>query len=316
MPFILEPKDLGKKDVKVVGGKAANLSELINAGFPVPEAFFITVEAYEKLLKSNEIKKEIIKILKKIDYSDLNSLNKASEEVKKLILEAKVPSQIKDTIIAAYRRLYGAPPIDLEFIKPMDNPIVAVRSSGVAEDIEKASAAGQYDTFLNIKGENNLINSVQKCWASLYTPRAIYYRHKNKQPQNTSIGVIVQRMVNSEKSGVVFTVDPTNPVQGSNKIVIEACWGLGETLVQGKIEPDRYIVDKTTGNIIEKVIGKKTLERIRDPIYGVIVERKVSKSKIESQVLNDNEIVALAAYCSKIEKHYNFPQDIEWAMER
>ena len=316
MPFVLEAKNLGKENVKEVGGKAANLAELINAGFPVPEAFFITVEAYEKFLEENEIKEDISEIIRGTDFSDVNSLNKASENIKKMILNGKIPSKIKDSITASYKKLYGSPAIDIDFIRPMEKPFVVVRSSGVTEDIEKASSAGQYETFLNIKGEENLLETVKKCWASLYTPRAIFYRNKYNQPQDTSIGVIVQRMVFSEKSGVVFTIDPTNPVEGSGKIVIEACWGLGETLVQGMVEPDRYTVDKSMGTILEKIIGEKVVERIRDPIYGIIVERNVSKNKIEAQVLSDTEILALAAHCKKIEQHYKFPQDIEWAIER
>jgi len=316
MPFILEPKDLSKKDVKQVGGKAANLAELINAGFPVPEAFFITVEAYEKFLEHNELRQKIMDIIKKSDYSDVKSLNEISENIKKLILEGEIPAEIRDPIISAYRRLYGGPEIDIDFIKPLEKPFVSIRSSGVMEDIEKASSAGQYETFLNVKGENNVIENIKKCWASLYTSRVIYYRYKHNQPQETSIGVIVQKMVNSEKSGVVFTVDPTNPVKGSDKIVIEGCWGLGETIVQGKVEPDRYVVDKNTGKILEKHIGEKTIERVKDLVTSITIERKVVKDKIKEQVLSDYEIVALAAYCKKIEQHYNHPQDIEWAIER
>ena len=316
MSFILDPKDLGKKDVKIVGGKAANLAELINAGFPVPEAFFVTVESYEEFLKHNKLKEKIIDILKKIEYSDVNSLNKATGDVRKLILDAKMPPKIKNEITNFYKKLHGGPTIDLDFIKPMEMPFVAVRSSGVTEDIEKASSAGQYETFLNIKGAEKLVQSIKKCWASLYTSRATYYRHKHNQPQETSIGVIVQRMVNSEKSGVAFTIDPTNPVKGSNHIVIEACWGLGESLVQGEVEPDRYVVDKTTGDILEKHIGKKLTERVREPALGVTVKRKIFKEKEEVQVLSDKEVVALAAFCKKIEEHYNFPEDIEWAIER
>jgi pyruvate,water dikinase len=198
----------------------------------------------------------------------------------------------------------------------MDLPFVAVRSSGIMEDIEKASSAGQYETFLNVKGEENLIKAVQKCWASLYTARVMYYRNKNNQPQDTSIGVAIMRMVNSEGSGVVFTVDPTNPKEGSNHIIIEACWGLGESLVQGIVQPDKYVVDKTTGDILDKFIGKKNTEMVRDVMYGVNVRRSIPLDRIEKQVLSDYEIVALAAYCKKIEQYYNVPQDIEWALER
>jgi len=314
--FVLEPQRLGKKDIKLVGGKAANLAEIFNADFPVPEAFFITIEAYKKFLKHNEISKKIKEIFKKIDYSNVKSLQSSTEEIRKLIIEGEMPEKVKEEILSHYKKLYGAPEIDIDFIKTSERPFVAVRSSGVTEDIEKASSAGQYETFLNIKGEKALLETVKKCWASLYTARATYYRHKHKQPQETSIGVIIQRMVNSEKSGVAFTIDPTNPVKGKNHIVIEACWGLGESLVQGEVEPDRYIVDKDTGEILEKIIGKKATQRIRDPAIGVTIKRNVPQEKTGVQVLNDKEIVALAAYCKKVENHYNFPEDIEWAMEK
>jgi pyruvate,water dikinase len=314
MPFIATAKD--SITIKDVGGKGFNLVKLINAGFPVPEAFFITAKAYEAFVEENELKEDIIGIIEKINFDDVNSLQNASEEIKKIIVEAKMPSKIREEIIDDYKKLYGAPALNLDFVKPMDMPFVAVRSSGIMEDIEKASSAGQYETFLNIKGEENLIKAVQKCWASLYTARVIYYRHKNNQPQDTALGVVIQRMVNSESSGVVFTIDPTNPKQGANHIVIEACWGLGESLVQGKVEPDRYIVDKTTGEILEKIIGNKKTEMVRDPMYSITIERNVLKDKTNAQVLSDYEIVALAAYCKKIEQYYNFPEDIEWAIER
>jgi pyruvate,water dikinase len=316
MPYILEPVNLGKNDVKKVGGKGANLAELINAGFPVPEVFFVSVEAYNKFVEHNDLKSKINDVLKKTDFSDVKSLSNASESIKKLILEGEFPKEIKDAVIAAYRKLYGAPEIDISFIKPLEKPFVSVRSSGVMEDIEGASSAGQYETFLNVKGDDNVIQNIKKCWASLYTSRVIYYRYKHNQPQESSICVIVQRMVNSEKAGVAFTVDPTNPVEGSNHIVIEGCWGLGETLVQGEVEPDRYVVDKENGEILEKHIGEKTLERVRDPTTDVTVKKNVNPERMKEQLLSDYEILALAAYCKKIEQHYGNPQDIEWAFER
>jgi pyruvate, water dikinase len=315
MAFVLGPEGLGKKDVKIIGGKGANLAELINAGFPVPEPFFITAEAYDEFLKDNELKGEITKITDDINYSDVNSLNSASERIRIMIMNASVPEKVSNQIIDFYKKLYGGPPVDIDFVKPMDMPFVAVRSSGIMEDGSAASSAGQYESILNVKGEKKLIESVKRCWASLYTPRVMYYRNKNKQGQDSSIGVVVQRMVNSEKSGVAFTVDPTNPVKGANSIVIEACWGLGETIVQGKVEPDHYEVDKTNGDILVKRIGKKLMETVKD-IYGVTVERSVPRDKINAQVLTDYEVVAMAAYCKKIEEHYNYPEDIEWAVER
>ena len=314
MTFIATTEE--ELSIKDVGGKGFNLIKLTKAGFPVPEAFFITAKAYDAFAEENELKGKILEIIEKVDFEDPNSMQKASDEIKKMIFEAKMPDKIKAEIKDAYKRLYGAPPLNLDFVKPMDAPFVAVRSSGITEDIKGASSAGQYETFLNIKGEENLLKAVQKCWASLYTARVIYYRHKNNQPQDTSICVVIQRMVNSEKSGVAFTVDPRNPKEGSNHIIIEGCWGLGETLVQGNVEPDRYLVDKTTGDILEKVIGKKSLEMVRDPMYGITIQRNVLKENVEAQVLSDMEIVTLAAYCKKIEQYYNYPEDIEWAIER
>ena len=302
--------------VRDVGGKCFNLIRLINAGFPVPESFFIIAKAYEDFVEENDLKEKILGIVKKINYDDVKSLSSTSDEIRKLIVEAKMPSKIRDEILDSYKKLYGAPPVNLDFVRPMDLPFVAVRSSGIMEDIEKASSAGQYETFLNVKGEESLIKAVQKCWASLYTARVMYYRNKNNQPQDTSIGVAIMRMVNSEGSGVAFTVDPTNPKEGSNHIIIEACWGLGESLVQGIVQPDKYVVDKTTGDILDKFIGKKNTEMVRDVMYGVNIRRSIPPDRIEKQVLSDYEIVALAAYCKKIEQYYNMPEDIEWALER
>jgi len=314
MAYVVTSKD--NVTVRDVGGKCFNLIRLINAGFPVPESFFIIAKAYEDFVEENDLKEKILGIVKKINYDDVKSLSSTSDEIRKLIVEAKMPSKIRDEILDSYKKLYGAPPVNLDFVRPMDLPFVAVRSSGIMEDIEKASSAGQYETFLNVKGEESLIKAVQKCWASLYTARVMYYRNKNNQPQDTSIGVAIMRMVNSEGSGVAFTVDPTNPKEGSNHIIIEACWGLGESLVQGIVQPDKYVVDKTTGDILDKFIGKKNTEMVRDVMYGVNIRRSIPPDRIEKQVLSDYEIVALAAYCKKIEQYYNMPEDIEWALER
>src|SRR3990172_7001113 len=173
MPFILEPTNLGKNDIKQLGGKGANLAELINAGFPVPEVFFVTVDSYNKYVEHNNLKKKINEVMKRTDFSDVKSLTDASESVKKLIMDGEVPKELREAIIKAYRKLYGAPEIDLSFVQPLEKPFVSVRSSGVMEDIEGASSAGQYETFLNVKGDENVIENIKKCWASLYTSRVI-----------------------------------------------------------------------------------------------------------------------------------------------
>ncbi|MDD5416597.1 MAG: phosphoenolpyruvate synthase [Candidatus Aenigmarchaeota archaeon] len=320
MPFILTSKNLGKTNTAEIGGKGANIAELINAGFPVPPAFFVTTDAYNKFAEENGLKPKIAEIIAKIDFDDVDSLKKGADSIRSLILNSTMPISIQDTILDAYRNLTYSEDTggsSFDFIKGgKDLPFVAVRSSGIAEDAKGASSAGQYETFLNVRGEKNLIASIMKCWASLFTPRVIYYRNKNKQSQDTSISVIIQRMINSDRSGVAFTVDPMNPVEGANHIVIEACWGLGETIVQGEVDPDHYVINKRDGRIESVKVNEKRIMRSRDLYSGLTVIKDVPKDKSRVQVLNENEIVALAAICKKIEDHYKYPQDIEWASEK
>ncbi|MEM5804435.1 MAG: phosphoenolpyruvate synthase [Candidatus Aenigmatarchaeota archaeon] len=322
MPFVVSAEGISKGNVREVGGKAANLAEMINIKLPVPPAFFITVESFQRFIDENNLRHAIAEIIKKVDFSDVNSLAAASENIKNMVVSGKMPGQIRNAITKAYQNmsyLKDEKVISaLDFIKGTQQlPFVAVRSSSVLEDAEKTSAAGQYESYLNIRGVESLMLHVIKCWASTFTPRAIYYRHKNGQPQDAGIGVIVQSMVNAERSGVAFTVDPINPAdEGANRIIIEACWGLGETIVQGQVEPDRYAVDKRNGELVEKFVGNKTMMRRRDPASGATVMTKVPKDLVSYQVLNDTEIKALAAICKRIEDHYGRPQDIEWAAER
>ncbi len=318
MDYVAYSKELGKRDVKTVGGKAANIAEMLNAGFPVPEAFFITIEAYEKFLKENNIRDRILEIIRGSDLKSPDSLREASKKIKELFLKAKMPQILSDAVTTSYKEMMyrdaKAAAKGLGMIKAgVEFPFVAVRSSAVTEDIEGISAAGQQETFLNVRGVSALLESVQKCWASLFTPRAIYYRERNKLSHGAGIGVIIQRMINSEKSGVMFTIDPAT---SEDKIVIEAVWGLGETIVQGEVNPDKYVISKKTGEIIEKKMGVKPIERIRDIVSGATVKVDVPAQKRESQVLSDTEIKGLAYYGKKIEDHYKSPQDIEFAVEK
>lgn len=312
MQFIKYPNQLSKEDVKEAGGKGANLAELTNAGFPVPECFFITVNAYDKFLDENKLREKISEAISKTDFSNFDSLKEVSEKIKTMITGAKMPSAVRDEIKKAYEGLSSDAGIrSIDFLHINEKPFVAVRSSAVTEDVKGASSAGQQETFLNMKGLNSVSFAVQKCWASLFTERAIYYRHKHSLPQDAGISVIIQKMVSSEKSGVMFTV---NPVNSEDNITVEAVWGLGETIVQGEVTPDTYIVDKNNGAILEKKIGSKLTERIRDT-GGKTIKRNVNQERIDAQVLTDAEIVKIAAYGKKIEQHYGFPQDIEYAVE-
>jgi len=319
MPIILTRKTIKELDSNLLGGKGIHLAEMAKAGFPVPETFFVTSEAYDKFVEMNELKPKIMAIVGNADFSSVDSLKEASDQIKRLFLDAPIPAMLREPILKTYKEMgYGDATKAIEFVNAAQNlPFVAVRSSGVLEDASGASSAGQYETFLNVKGKDDLLDKVKQCWASLYTPRVMYYRHKHDQTQDTSLCVVIQRMVNSESSGVSFTIDPTRPVEGANNIVTEAVWGLGEMLVQGRVDPDHYVVDKSTGQILSKKISSKKEMMVRDRNTGKSIILKVPADYVDKQILTDEQIVALSSYCKKIEQFYeNKPQDIEWATER
>ncbi|MGB6838838.1 MAG: phosphoenolpyruvate synthase, partial [Microgenomates group bacterium] len=280
----------------------ANLGEMTKAGFPVPNGFAVTVNAYDAFLEENNLKKEIDNILKTTDRHDPNQLNNASRQIGRKIVNGKIPQEVSRNIISAYKKLSGR----------FKKSLVAVRSSATAEDLPEASFAGQQDTYLNIRGEGNLTETVKKCWASLFTARAIFYREENKiSHEKVKISIIVQNMVQSQVSGVMFSVDPVT--NEKDKIVIEAVWGLGELLVQGSVVPDRYAVQKETFSILSKQISEQTIQLIKSGHETKQVD--VPKTKRDIQKISDKEIIELAKIADKLQKHYYFPQDAEWAKE-
>ena len=301
--LIINLKQVDKNDIPLVGGKGANLGELSRAGFPAPSGFAITVHAYDLFLSENGLDKKIAEILKNLDRNQPEELAAAAQKIQKLILLGRVPKTAAKEIIDAYEELSG------KFKKAL----VAVRSSATAEDLPKASFAGQQASFLNVKGEANLIEAVRECWASLFTARAIFYREENKIPHHkVKISVIVQKMVQSEVSGVVFTLDPVT--NQKDRIVIEAVWGLGEMIVQGLVIPDKYVVQKGTFAILSKEISDQKIELVR--VGDGNKEREVPKKLRDLQKISDAEIIELAKISQKIEDHYYFPQDIEWHREK
>ena len=302
-PLTLFFKDIDKDDIPIVGGKGANLGEMTKAGFPVPPGFAITVASYELFLNENNLNKKISDIQKVTDTSQPDQLEDASRKIRKLILFAKIPEEISIQTIKAYKKLSGR----------FKSALVAVRSSATAEDLPTASFAGQQATFLNIKGEANLMENVRKCWASLFTPRAIFYREENKiNHEKVKISVIVQKMIQSEVSGVVFSIDPVT--NEKDRIVIEAIWGLGEMIVQGSVIPDRYIVQKETFDILSKEVSDQPVQLIK---VGLETKEVSVSKKLQSKVkLNDDEILKLAKIVDSLQKHYYFPQDSEWAKEK
>ncbi|MBS3108368.1 phosphoenolpyruvate synthase [Candidatus Woesearchaeota archaeon] len=315
-------KDLTKNDLDLAGGKALNLGIMYNAGLPVPPGFVVTAYAFKRFIEDNKLAERIYAILDNLDVENSAALQLAAKEVQDFILSAEMPNDIKNEIIEAYDSLNidydtfkNASKAALEILKSgRDLPYVAVRSSATLEDAPGASFAGQQETFLNIRGVNNLLKSVQKCWASLYTARAIYYRVKNNfAHEKVYIAVVVQKQIQSNKSGVVFTINPATNIE--EEIVIETGFGLGEAVVSGAITPDQYILDKNNLRLKEKTINKQDWLLTLDVNLGYTVKRNIPEGQKREQKLNDFEIRRLGELAVKIEDYYGSPQDIEYAIE-
>jgi len=311
--------EIGKDDVKQVGGKSANLGEMYNIGMPVPPGFTTTAEAYLYFLEKTGLGDKIYGILNKIDVENTTELESAARKIQEMIISAELPEEMEKEILEAYEILSSgdidmqeAGDIARQIIQKGREPVfVAVRSSATAEDTSRASFAGQQETFLNVKGNENLILSIKKCFASLFTPRSIYYRvKKGFKHEEVYIAVVVQIMINSDKSGVIFTKDP---VEFTDNIVIESVFGLGEGIVSGRIKPDHYVVSRDM-RIINKTISDKKTALTRDS-SGNTIEVKLTPEKSNSQVLTDAEIKKLAKYALELEEHYQLPQDIEFAVD-
>src|SRR3989344_2780100 len=313
MKYITWFKELSKDSIPVAGGKGANLGEMFNLGLPVPPGFCITAQTYKKFIEDSGIKNKISGFLKKLDISNTGKLQEAADQIQKLITSTKMPSDIEEQVKHAYEILGTDLRKAADLVKSKE-VFVAVRSSATAEDLPEASFAGQQATFLNIKGQNKVVKAVRDCWASLFTARAIYYRQKNKfSHDKVLISAIVQTMVNSEQSGVMFTVNPATNTP--TEIVIEAIYGLGEYVVGGTVSPDLYIVDKNTRKIKAIEVKTKSIGLFRDE-RGNNRELSIPEHQQKQQVIPDTVIKELARYGTKIELHYGKPQDIEWAIEK
>jgi pyruvate,water dikinase len=297
--FIKFFKDISKKDVAEAGGKGASLGEMTSAGIPVPPGFVVLASAFNRFLEETDLTQEVQAILNKINYKDINAVDGASVKIRDLILKAAMPKDLQQGIVIDFKKLKA--------------PFVAVRSSATAEDSSSASWAGELETYLNTT-EKTLLLNVKKCWSSLFTPRAIFYRHEKKLLKTkVSVAVVVQVMVDSEISGIAFTVHPVT--QDKNQMIIEAGYGLGEAIVSGSITPDSYVLDKRDYSLLDVNIAKQE-RQIKKGASGGVKWVPVVKSAQETQKLNGRQIVELAKICSGIEKHYQFPCDIEWAQKQ
>ncbi|MCX6696639.1 MAG: phosphoenolpyruvate synthase [Methanoregula sp.] len=299
VPNILWLEEIRKEDIVSVGGKGASLGEMASLGLPVPRAFVVTAQAFRRFLVETGLEEKIFKSYDRLDVENNEALEKAADTAKTMVLKAKMPAIIKDEIRKSYKKMQ----------KP--DTIVAVRSSATAEDLPDASFAGQQETYLNIKGEAALLVAVQKCWASLYGARAIYYRAKQGFDDHTvNIAVVVQELVHSEKAGVMFT---SHPITGEPLTIIEGSWGLGEAVVSGSVSPDKYVFDQNKEKVVDRLISNKKVEIISDGEHGTkLVD--VDSARQDAQVLTDDEVAKLAMYGKITENHYGIPQDVEWGI--
>ncbi|MBT6773772.1 phosphoenolpyruvate synthase [Candidatus Woesearchaeota archaeon] len=312
MSYVAWFKDLNKDSIATAGGKGANLAEMINAGLPVPDGFAITAQTYKEFIERTGIKDKIQDKLSGLNVDDTATLQRVAKEVQKIIIDTEIPEEMKEEIIDNYE-LLGAEKEAHDLVEAKE-VFVAVRSSATAEDLPEASFAGQQATYLNVKGNAKVMTAVRACWASLFTARAIYYRTKNKfEHDKVLISAIVQKMVNSDKAGIMFTINPSTNQE--DEIVIEAVYGLGESIVSGSVNPDTYIVDKKTKEIKSMKIKKQEWGLFRNE-QGENEKQDIPDNEKERQIIPDSEIKELARLGRRIEEHYGKPMDIEWAIEK
>ncbi|PSQ44298.1 phosphoenolpyruvate synthase [Halobacteriales archaeon SW_7_68_16] len=287
--------DVRSSDVGSVGGKAASLGELTEAGLPVPPGFVVTADTYREFIEWAGIAEELFAAVD-VDVEDTAALTEAEERARELILNAELPDDLREEIESAYEAMSG-------------EPYVAVRSSATAEDLPDASFAGQQETFLNVTA-TDLLDRVRECWASLFTQRAIYYRERQGfDHDRVDIAVVVQRMVDADASGVLFT---SHPSTGDGRMIVEAAWGLGEAVVSGAVSPDNYVVDRASGEVTEVTIADKKLMHVREG--DGTVEHEVPDEDRERRVLPDEDLATLRDLGERAEGHYGTPQDVEWAI--
>lgn len=302
--------EVDKEDIPVVGGKGANLGELTSKGVKVPPGFCVTAGAYSEFIKKTNLQEKIMDILDGLDTEDSIELELRSSDIRKLIIQAETPKEIEQDIIDSYKEFAGQVNVK--------DPEVAIRSSATAEDLPDASFAGQQDTYLHISGEKEVITHIKRCWASLWTGRAIYYREdQGFDHGEVALSVVVQYMVNSKVAGVMFTANPIN--SNPEEILINSSWGLGESVVSGMVTPDDFVLTKTPLEVSEKYIADKNLMVIKNTedvgTIEISVEEGLGAEFVTKPSLTDLEVIDLAKNGLAIEKLYGSPQDIEWGLD-
>ncbi|WP_437841492.1 phosphoenolpyruvate synthase [Sorangium sp. So ce1153] len=291
---------LSRNDVASAGGKGGNLGELTRAGLPVPPGFVITADAYLAAMEVAGVRRQLVELFTAADPNDPAGLRAACAELQRLVRAAPLPAELQTEIVGAYRKLGP-------------DAIVAVRSSATSEDSASTSFAGMHETYTDVTGEQALLDRVRDCWASAFGERVVSYRKSQRLTEEPALAVVVQRMVGSERSGVIFTADPAT--KDSSRLVVEAAFGLGEVVVGGQVEPDTYTVAKRGPRLLEARVGHKAFKLVRAPDGGGEQRVDLPEDEGARRVLKDDEVLDLARLALRVEEHYGAPQDIEWAVE-
>ncbi|TNM67624.1 phosphoenolpyruvate synthase [Streptomyces sp. NP160] len=297
--------DPAEPEHALLGGKCSSLVTMTAAGMPVPPGFAITTAHFDAVLERSGAAAAIASALEHLDPEDVTAVDAASAEIRDLICSFEVPTELREHVVRAYQALQAR----------FDQQVpVAVRSSATAEDLPDASFAGQQDTYLWVRGESSVLEHVRRCWASLYTSRAILYRLRNGIPdEGLSMAVAVQKMVNARASGVALTLDPLTGDR--SKITIDSSYGVGEMVVSGQVTPDNHVLDKVVLAVVSETIGDKHAELVPDAGQCQLVEREVEAERRQRRCLTEAELVAVATLAKRAEKHYRCPQDVEWAFD-
>jgi pyruvate,water dikinase len=303
--FIVWFQDYHPSDKPRVGGKNASLGEMIAAGLPVPPGFALSTEAYHTLRDHPTLRDDVNSSISHVDFADPVKLREIAAHIRSVVEAVPMPSNIESEIRESYAEL-------CEFCGVEDLP-VAVRSSATAEDLPDASFAGQQDTFLWVRGGDAVVDSVKRCWSSIFTDRAIAYRHETGHDHEViSMSVGIQKMVHPKAAGVAFTLNPSDGDR--SQIAIDASWGFGEAVVSGEVTPDNFLVDKVIREVVSRTISPKILEyRLTD--NGTVEQCEVDEERAMRTCLEEDEIRAVAEMARRAERHYGSPQDVEWAID-
>lgn len=304
--YIVWFNDYRPEDRARVGGKNAGLGEMMGAGLPVPPGFAVTTDGFETIRRRPQAVEQVRALLAEVDFGDPAGVRAVSDRIRSLIESLPMAAEVEEAVRSAYAELCSR-------VRREDAP-AAVRSSATAEDLPDASFAGQQDTFLWVRGADAVVESVKRCWSSLFTARAISYRRETGHDHEVvSMSVGVQQMVDPRAAGVAFTLDPATGDR--SQIAVEASWGLGEAVVSGEVTPDNFLVDKVILEVHRRTVSPKHVELAPSPDGGGVEWREVAPDRQNRPSVTDGELIEIARMAKTVERYFGAPQDIEWAVD-